>query len=257
MSKSTELKKLVTKAAIRIVPIDALGVDPSYQREVKPGHRKIMADFDETAFGVPLVGEREDCTLWIVDGLQRITAVKKLGHEKVRVEVFASNGPEHEALVFKLVNLNRTRLRPIEEFRALLTSHDETCWMIRNVVEECGFRIGTGDGELSCVNTLRRIAVTGGQGIPAVRFTLNTVRAAWPADPLAIYSDLLLGFCVFFGSMDGVVDLDRLLPRLQTSTPQKILYAAKQRSLTDRVAGDVAEVITTLYRKRLAKPKGF
>src|SRR5688572_29909905 len=129
----SSLKKLVTKSALRTVDLDLLAVDSAYQRDVRHGHKKIIADFNDQALGIPLIGEREDSTLWIVDGLQRITALKALGKTKARVEVFASKGIEHEAEVFKLVNLNRTKLKPVEEFKALLAAHDKESWDIKGI----------------------------------------------------------------------------------------------------------------------------
>jgi hypothetical protein len=259
VTKNSDLKKLVTKAAIRRVPIDVLAVDPSYQREVKAGHKKIVADFDETAFGVPLIGEREDCTLWIVDGLQRITAIKKLGQDVVRCEVFASKGPEHEAQVFKLINLDRTRLRPIEEFKALLTAHDEEAWKIKTAVESCGFSIKEGRNGaytvLQCVNTLKRMLKYHKE--EGIKFALNTTKEAWPEDMLGIYSELLEGLGIFFTQQKGLVDQERLIPRLQTTTPHKILYAARLASAGGPTTTNVYDVIVKLYRKRAVNRKGF
>jgi hypothetical protein len=72
---------LVVKSALRVVKLSDLSVDQSYQREVKSGHKSIVSDFNEEALGVPLVGQRSDGSLWIVDGLQRVTALKKLGRD--------------------------------------------------------------------------------------------------------------------------------------------------------------------------------
>jgi hypothetical protein len=258
VTKNSDLKKLVTKAAIRRVPIDALAVDPSYQREVRPGHSKIVANFDETAFGVPLIGEREDCTLWIVDGLQRITAIKKLGHDVVRCEVFASKGPEHEAEVFKLVNLNRTRLRPFEEFKALLTSHDKAAWEIKKAVEDCGMRISGSfrDKDLSCISTLRYMHKHYGSG--SISFALNTVKEAWPGDLLSLRGEMLQGLGMFYAKYDGLVEKERLLPRLRTTTAQKILFRSRQLSTSNGFAGEICASIDMLYKKRvIGRPRGF
>ena len=99
-NRPSDRKMLTTERALRIVAVADLQVDPSYQRCVKPNHKKIARDFDPNALGVPLVGQREDHSLWIVDGQQRVEALKLLGKVNVRVEVFASKGPEHEAHVF-------------------------------------------------------------------------------------------------------------------------------------------------------------
>lgn len=252
-------KRTVVKGALRVVRLDDLSVDPSYQRDVKAKHVRIVADFNEEALGVPLVGERGDGTKWIVDGLQRITALRKLGRRDVRAEVFASRGAEHEAQVFKLVNMNRTKLNPFEEFRALLTAHDEQAWLIKEAVEREGFRIVPskatgrnpehGASGLSCINTLRN--ATARFGIESVTFALRTVKAAWSGDPLAVYNVMVGGLCVFFHRHDGAVDDERLIPRLQMSTPQKIMYTAQNMAIGNMKRDEqVADVVEKLYRRR-------
>lgn len=256
MTKNADLKKLVTKAAVQRVPLDAIGVDPSYQRDVKPKHKKIIAEFNETAFGIPLVAEREDRTLWIVDGLQRMTAAKKMGWVLLRAEVFASSGPEHEAQVFKFVNLYRTKLEPLDEWRALLTSHDETAWEIKRVVEGCGFRI-SGDGKnpdtLRCVSSIRTLHKR--YGSEGLKFSLEVSKKAWPGEFMTHNSSVLMGLGSFYRQNDGEVDKSILLPKLSKVTPQKLLYSARQSSLTNDVYGEIAKLVQQLYMKRRGRPR--
>ena len=136
-----ELERLVKESKLRIVTLSTLHTNPTYQREVKTKHRKIVAEFDEDSLGVPLIGERSDGSLWIVDGQQRITALRKLGWTEVRANVFRSDGPVHEAQVFKRVNLDRTALKPVEQFKARLTAQDEIALNIVAAVEAEGFRV--------------------------------------------------------------------------------------------------------------------
>lgn len=266
MSKETEntSKRTVVKGALRVLRLDTLQADDSYQRPVKARHKRIVTDFNEEALGVPLIGERADGSLWIVDGLQRVTALRKLGKREVRAEVFASRGPEHEAEVFKLVNLNRTRLLPTEEFRALLTSHDEQAWKLKQVVEECGFRMVLGKTssrdrsgigkqaalELTCTSTLLQINKR--WGLEPIRFALTVIPQAWPGDPQGSRHDILGGLATYHHRQNGIVDLDRLLPRLRGVTAQKVLYTAKQMTLSNNMWESVADVIDRLNRKRRA-----
>lgn len=256
---SAAVRLMVTKTALRIIRLDAIQADPSYQRDIQAKHKKIVAEFNEDALGVPLVGERSDGTLWIVDGLQRITALRKLNWVKVRCDVFASAGPEHEAEVFKLVNCNRTKLRPGDIFKALLTGHDPVAWEIKEAVEAEGFKVVTSRGvpgsssmedrDLTCVNTLQKM-YRDGHGVAGIRFALRTVKACWPGDLKGISSGILAGLAQFYFNMEDDVDEDRCTARLQTTTPQKILYTAGQLSLARNRAGSVAVIIEKLYRSR-------
>lgn len=261
-----KIKLLVTKSALRVLRLVDLRVDPSYQREVKAKHKRIVADFNPDALGIPLVGERSDGTLWVVDGLQRKTALEKLGKKEVRAEVFASQGPEHEAEVFKLVNLNRTKLTWGEQFKALLASHDESAWRIKEVVEGSGYRIAfsrhgrttssddKSSKELTCISTL--VSVNARWGTEPIRFALAVITDVWPGDRLGTYAQMIEGLAVFYNRHNGAVDTPRLVDRLRTVTAQKILYAANQATIFTTRGEAVAEQLEKVYRKRLNPQRG-
>lgn len=47
MATETNIKeRKVIKAALRVLKIDTLQIDPSYQRELKKGYKKIRDNFD-------------------------------------------------------------------------------------------------------------------------------------------------------------------------------------------------------------------
>lgn len=257
MAKSVQTK-MVTKNALRYVELAKIQFDPSYQRDVVPKHKLIVAGFNPDALGIPLIAEREDGSLWCVDGRQRITALIKLGKTRVRAEVFASKGPEAEAEVFRLVNLNRTKLRVGEIFQALLTAGDETVWLLKNTVEKCGFRIPpsrsgrhTGSPELAAkeVKALKSLMpMVARHGAAPVEFILNTIKAAWPGDPQGTTSNIVDALGCFWNQNDGNIDIERLITRLSKTTPAKIIY---QSGLgTEGRALNGAAVITRLYKKR-------
>lgn len=257
MATRAKFHRLVSKAALRVLPLNTIGSDPSYQRTVRNAHRKIVSDFDEAALGIPLVAERNDTSLWVVDGLQRITALRKLGRTTVRAEVFHSKGPEHEAHVFKLVNANRTKLGALELFKAMLTARDMTAIVTKQTVEAGGFKLaltgkphGPSADYLSCVATAyTSVRVSG----PApLAFALRMIRAAWPGDPLGINSRMVEGLTSFFVAKGKTVDEERLLPRLQTVTPHKLLYTASLH-VSGQVTG-IVEILNKLYKKQMRKP---
>jgi hypothetical protein len=254
-------RKLVVKSALREVKLEDVQTDPSYQRDVKKKHEQIVANFNPTALGIPVVGEREDGTLWWVDGLQRGTALLKLGKKTVRAEVFRSDGPEHEAKVFKLINLNRTKLNSREEFRSLLAGQDELAWKIKNAVEKLGYKIVLGRGTsatretqatyLQGVNTMYKGA--GKYGVAALEFALSTIKEAWPGDVIGSTHLIIGGLMMFWKAKDGVVDNARLIPRLQTVTPHQIIYTAGLTVSGNNKQGAVVHVIEKLYKKVLRR----
>lgn len=259
--KAVQGKRLTSSSALRIVPLEDLQTDPSYQRGIVKNHEKIVSDLDQNALGIILVGQREDGSLWIVDGLQRTTALKKLGKTTIRAEVFVSKGPEHEADIFRIVNGNRTKLKPLDLFKARLTAGEQSAWKIKTTVENAGFKIATdthrsGVNDTDCksisaVTALERIA--GVNGIDGLKLVLEIVRDSWTEDKLATNADVIGGMSMFLTANNGVVDLERLIPRLRTTTPAKLVYSCTL-GVNSRW-GNVADVIQKVYRKKLAKKR--
>jgi hypothetical protein len=272
MSKNQKSGRKVQKNALRVVSLDDLKADQSYQRpENDRAPRKMAENYDPVAFGIPLVGEREDGSLWIVDGQQRIAALRLRVKNKVtanaqkwvRVEIFKSEGPEHEAAVFKKINKDRTQLKPLQLFNAMLVAGDQHVWKIKELVEKHGFKIPKSNGRpggarttdenramyVSAVNQLSKILARGGE--KSLEFVLSVVKEVWDTDPLRTKSEILGGLWQFWIRHKGVVDLERLVPRLNSTKPQKILYSAGMG--VSNAEGNVADVIERVYRKRLAK----
>lgn len=267
MSKQEELpasiERLVVKKGLRNIAIDSIQRDPSYQREVKRKHKDIVTDFVEEALGIPIVGEREDGSLWIIDGLQRITALFKLGNKKVTVLVVASKGPEHEALIFRKINGGRAGLTPQEMFQSALTAQEPAAWRIKECVESCGLRLNlkkggtTSEIAVSCVTTL--VACERVYGCEAIKFALEVARDSWPGDKKAFYGQIISGMCGFYKKHEGMIDMDRFDPRIKSVTPHKIIYQAQNLALTTgassssgAISSSVMQVIEKIYKKRMA-----
>lgn len=265
IEKPKTSKRTVMGNALKVVYINDLRVDLRYQRDKnKTAIRRIGKDFIPEAMGVPVVGEREDGSLWIVDGQQRIEYLKGEGKTQVRCEVFASKGVEHEAAVFTRINKNRTGLKPLQVFQAALIEGDETAHKIKDLVEEYDFKIpksgsrSTGlspeldASHITCVNALELIYSRGGDN--ALKFCLGIIKACWPNDVIKTRDIILSGLYHFWSNREGIVDLDRLLPRLNTTNPNAMIYTAGQMTGSARTA-NMAIVIERLYQKRSVKKK--
>ncbi len=260
-----EVKMLTTKGALRVVDLEQIGFDNSYQRGETGGIKKIMADFDKNAFGVPLVAQRDDGTLWCVDGRQRLTAVKKLGWKTVRVEVFRSDGPEHEANVFRIVNANRTKLKPWDLFKAKLAAQDANAWALKNTVESVGLFISDGVrnnsrtanswkhiSAISLMEKLHTRSVDKIKSLERLRRVLSVAAEAWAEDKFALGNEIIGGLWSFYTKRgDEVVDDEKLIARLRTTQPQKVIYTGGL-AIGDLHA-NIGDVIAKVYNKRAKK----
>jgi len=107
-----------------------LNIDPAYQRdEVSIANTRALArTLRWDSFGVVVVFEREDGSLWVVDGQQRILALRLRGDFPARgipARVFKSRGPAHEAEAFLAMNTGRKPVRAAEKYHAGVLSNHE------------------------------------------------------------------------------------------------------------------------------------
>lgn len=264
-SPKPKTNRLVVHNAIRILMISDIQFDPSYQRPLNNSWRKIVANFNPEALGTPIVGERDDKSLWGVDGQIRITALDRLGKTTVRCEVFASEGPEHEAEVFVDVNGGRVRLTAMDMFQGGLTKQDPACWLVKNVVEEMGFSIPhnrsgrnsvhddpkTAAKRLVSVSALMKCLRRAGGSDDNLRAVLRTLSSVWEMDPDRTKGNMIEGLSVFCARNDNAPDYDRFAINLSTTKPSEILYSAGL-GIGD-YANNVADAINKVYHKRITK----
>lgn len=252
------------KVKNKLLAVDDLQVCGAYQRMiVKSRVSAIVKKFDADAFGSLCVGEREDGSYWIVDGLQRHTAAQALGLSQVRCDVFASSGPAHEARIFRHKNKDRTAVSAVTVFKALLQEGDQQALAIRSAVENAGLSLSLGPGRsakawpaVCCVGALRNIyELAGADHLTRV---LNIVTEAWKGEVDATRGTILDGLSLFVHRAENVDD-KRLSRKLKAIEPMAILrFADSQRGLIGGGRSSaVATAFLNFYNKGLSKKLAF
>lgn len=167
MTAVVEMSPIVEEALQGIlmpdeVDLASLGIDTSYQREVSALRAKRIAQaFNPFCLQVLLVGRRKDDSLWIVDGQTRRQALMMLGIQKAWAMLFDSSGPEEEANIFRIINLERKAITPLERFHACIAAKDPTSLAIQEELDICGARLSKGSNNWTCagVISLKCVAV--------------------------------------------------------------------------------------------------
>jgi len=190
------------KTENRKISVDELQISDAYQRTIVPARvNRIAKNIDPDAFGSLTVGERRDGTLWVVDGMQRLTAARKIGITSVPCDVFQSEGKEHEARVFRLKNRERTNVSACSLFNAQLTEGDPQTIEIERVVRESGLKLrlredgGSGWPYIKAVKALERCVSRVGAG--GLAMSLSLLLEVWPGEHGAIQGDMIEGMCWF------------------------------------------------------------
>ena len=218
------------KTENRKIGVDELNISDAYQRTIVPARvNRIAKNLDQDAFGSLTVGQRRDGTHWVVDGMQRLTAARKLGISMVPCDVFDSEGKEHEARVFRLKNRERTSVSACALFNAQLTEGDPQTLEIDRVIREAGLKLrlrdegGSGWPYVKAVKALERsISRVGADGLAAA---LDILMQVWPGEDGALQGDMIEGMCWFIKKHDGF-DRQSLVQRLSKKSIGGVVRAA-------------------------------
>jgi hypothetical protein len=218
------------KTENRKINVDQLNISDAYQRTIVSARvNRIAKNLDQDAFGSLTVGQRRDGSHYVVDGMQRLTAARKLGIAMVPCDVFQSDGQEHEARVFRLKNRERTNVSALALFNAQLTEGDPQTIEIAAVVKRAGLKLrlrdegGQGWPYIKAVKALERsFQRIGPDGLQAA---LAILSEAWPGEDGALQGDMIEGVCWFIKKHEGF-DERRLIDRLSKKSITGVIRAA-------------------------------
>jgi hypothetical protein len=245
---------------IEKVLLSTLTVDNSYQRGIKPHARKIEKNFMPAAAGVLTVGRRSDGKLYIIDGLQRMTAMMKLGMEHWKCLMLESSGPQYEAQIFKILNGGRVAVSAAQMFVTSLTAQDPIALAAKSAVEGAGMKLAiptsptmTGSrvlkyGEIACLGSLYRLTARFGEDV--VQRALTLMMKTWPGQDEAMAELFFYGVVSLVAWQGEILKDDRFVEQLNVS-PRRILLdvgnyiSAKQRGMI--------ETMCKYYNKGLKK----
>lgn len=211
------------------ISVDLLNISDAYQRTIVPARvNRIAKSLDQDAFGSLTVGMREDGTYWVVDGMQRLTAARKVGIGMVPCDIFRSDGQQHEARVFRLKNKERTNVSAVALFKAQMTEGDEQTLAIVNAVRTAGLRLALNNNDsawpyIRAVKALERsFQRVGAEGIVTA---LGILSEAWPGEDGALQGDMVEGLCWFIKKRPQF-DRGRLVQKLSQKSVSGVIRAA-------------------------------
>jgi hypothetical protein len=217
------------KTENRKIAVDELHISDAYQRTIVPARvNRIAKNLDQDAFGSLTVGQRSDGSCWVVDGMQRLTAARKLGIAMVPCDVFESEGQQHEARVFRLKNRERTNVSACALFRAQLIERDEQTVDIAKSVEAAGLSLGyesqkAGWPFVKAVVALERAyRKIGREGLDAV---LAIICESWFGESNALRGDIISGVSYFIHKTPEY-DKQRLVKKLSEKPISALIRAA-------------------------------
>lgn len=250
----------VKKRKISVFDLSELEIADEYQRDVIGGHvDKIEEEFVEEAFGLPCVGVRNDGSKWVVDGMQRISALRQMNYTHVECEWFESQGKEHEALVYLLKN-NYKRMKSHELFKARLVAGDPETVAIYQAICEAGLGVRGIESKpkrkyvFQAVSSAKAAFRLGGGKL--VTRALSVMKKSWgDQHDDAFKGDLMHGLALCMHHVPEV--RDDVLVRMMAAMVPKNMYARVEADKSLRIASGgsraraLAETFHMLHDKKL------
>ena len=198
-------------------------VNPGLLDERRAEH--IALNFDPDQVGIFTISERENGRFVVIDGQNRLHALRLMGWDGQKVECHVYRGltKKREAEIF--LGLSETRNHKHgDRFHARITAGDPVACAIKKSVIAAGYAIerSARDGGIAATSALEDVyrgkgLKVQGQNPQALDDTLLVVTAAWGQTAQAVSGLMLRGIGAFFLRYDGVIDRERLVRKLSAT----------------------------------------
>lgn len=252
----------ITPPKEAVVRIDDLKLIDA-QRPLKPKHPALTTEYDMALALRILVSQRDDGSLYLLDGQHRVEGARRAGEKEMIAFVYTGLTHEEEADLFYKHNDARVGMNAQLKFNAAVEAGYPEQVEIKEIVQNLGGRINVHGNQLgiNAVVMLERIYKVRGPG--GLRRILKMVKEAWPdynfSNPAA--SSAMLGGLAYFDALhfdtngagdDG--DYDLFLKRLKVAGPEDVSRRGDgihgTRKATKEAAYYYALVDTYNYRTR-------
>lgn len=247
---------------IRIETVSAkdLLVDPAVQRAEEVSHvDRLAREWRSDYVGVLIASRRKDQRLYVLDGFQRLLAVRDrqgLTNYQFTVQVYEGLSLREEAEIFLAHNRGRKAVSPYGKFRVSLTAGDPVAVAVDDVVEGLGLSVGARSSAnvIGCVASLERIVGRRGRNIDdqknILSWSLQTYRDVYGTTNDYWRSEVLEGLAAFYEKHANNPNFRQasLNKALSKVTIPQLIAAAKAKAIgSNRVSPQVAAVMEELY----------
>lgn len=204
---------------IQLVNLADLSVDRSYQRPVTAKMERMGQNWKPAIAGVLTLSKRDDGTLWILDGQNRVGAALIAGQPQLEADIKENLTLEEEARLFDELNSTHTNVSAIDRFKARKVYKDPEALDIDAIVSDFGGTIAekqtakwAQDSSIKAVYTLNRVYNKLGRA--GLKDILSIINDSWGGVDSETTSELTLGGIAEFLQRNPRFDRSRLVRRL-------------------------------------------
>lgn len=196
--------------AVEMVDVGQLTVDHNYQRE-EDAYRinKMVREWDWQACGhlaVSLRKGRKNSYYAVIDGQQRLSAIRQMGYDEAPCRIYVDLSPVQEAELYEKLNDNK---KPTynDLFKSRIARKESNATDINVAVESVGYhldfdrkRAGSGHSAAShfFIQTMSEMdKMYNAGGIQHIIDVLKFVKSVFPGEPLGHQAMILSGVSLF------------------------------------------------------------
>lgn len=244
----------------RWVPVESLRVAPEYQRHLDESRvRRMARAFDPDAIGTIEVSQRDDGTMYVIDGQHRVALLRAVGWGDQLIPALVHVGLTlaDEARIFYLTN---TAVKPdaFARFNARLVAGDPAAKEVAVAVEAAGCHLarGPGPGAVMAVSAVVRVASNAGPEI--VTRVLRILTDAWgdyyrDADAYPYHNEVIAGLGLLIARYPHLDDA-RMTDQLTGWSVRRLVGRARARR--EQMPGSsawqhAAQALHAIYNDRL------
>ena len=243
---------------VELTPLSDLIIDNRYQRPPQDAFvDKIANSFDDTLVGVLDVSERKNGSHAVLDGLQRFTAMKKVGKNGCYCAVYTGMSLADEAMFFYRKNKDRRSVHPFYSFRARMVAGDKDARDINRIVESWEFKLHPNareDNNIAAVAAVEEAySWESAARTNSLEPALKAIRYSFATRPGAKEGDMIRGLGRLFQPFyDEEVDWQRMYDVLESLGPRNIIGRARDAlsmsptatrlSVGDQIARDILKI---------------
>ncbi len=244
------------RPALEWVPIDAIIVDNSYQREIKPAQvKKILRGFSWAKFGALVLSRLDDGRYAVVEGQHRWKAAcLHPDVDQVPAVIVEHADTASDARSFLAINRDRTAVTTVETYWAGLTAGDEAAVAISKVLTSAGCDVVPEQGHYrphltNSIGAVGRCLSRYGEG--ATRRALLIIREAWPNESKALRGILITALARIVRANEKTISDKEMVAVVRRESLAKLTaHAEAFRKLSGGSSESaLAKTLTELYNK--------
>ncbi|GHU73386.1 hypothetical protein AGMMS49992_11770 [Clostridia bacterium] len=220
----------VPQLMIERIPLSRIIIG-GYQRDVVPSRvSRIVAQYNPAKLGILIVNRRKNLDCAVIDGQNRLAAMRLLNARDVACGVLEGLSVKEEADYFRFQKDNTRPLTAYDMYNASIYAEDQHYLAIDYILRKYGYHVSKRSGPrgITAISALSKIAQT--FGFPVLQQTVEWISRTWPDDSTIVRQETLAGLAELASRFGQRIPTDVFAGRMSAYQPGSMLYEYRSRT---------------------------